>query len=389
MTVEQPFSVPRFLLFSPVYVLLSLAIVLSITSTQPALSHLLDFGSFIAAGRAAAAGKNPYASDSSLVYRVQSQDTAQVLPSPNLNPPLSVLLFMALSSSEPMKAVSGWRILTALLFAAGLFVLTRFYPHSMNPMRIVWAISLAGFWHTIALGQIYAPLFVLAIGVWILCEREAFKLAGLMLGILIAIKPNFVLWLALLGFAGYTTAALSAAITALVVSLLPILTFGAQIYQQWLKALSDYPSSGLQIAGNSSFQSLTARFGSSEPGLVICALFIGLSLYFVYRHKKSLNKINALGIAGSLLISPFSWVGYTILVLPIFFSKSKWNWQDTVSAAAFSFPYVLILYFFQKSFLNSILFGWLYGWGLLLIVAGLIFDRDDRFFNNSLGNQVG
>jgi hypothetical protein len=132
----------------------------------------------------------------------------------------------------------------------------------------------------------------------------------------------------------------------------------------------------LLIAGNSSLQSLTARFGSSTPGTVLSVLLVGVGLYFAYHNKYSLNKINALGIVGSLLISPFSWAGYTILTLPIFFSRSQWNWQYKLSAAMLSFPYLVILYFFQKSFFNSVLFGWLYGWGLLLILVELVIPKD-------------
>src|SRR6266498_4988201 len=87
--------------------ILALTIILNFISIQPALHHLLDFGSFIAAGKAAATGKNPYTADSPLVYRVESKDTDQSVPSPNLNPPLSILFFIPLSKLDPANAVSG------------------------------------------------------------------------------------------------------------------------------------------------------------------------------------------------------------------------------------------------------------------------------------------
>jgi hypothetical protein len=321
-----------------------------------------------------------------LVYQVESQNTKQVLPSPNLNPPISILFFAAISDIDPIKAVSCWRIVTSILFALGVFILAYCYPNPKNPTRILWAFSLAGFWHTLALGQIYVSILILAIGAWIFSERGNHKLAGVTLGAIIALKPNFTFWLILLGATGYITVALSAVITALMLSILPILIFGPGVYQQWLAALSNYPSIGLLIAGNTSFQSLAARFGSALPGTVMSILFVGGVLYFARRRNFSLNKINTLGIVGPLLISPFSWTGYTIMTLPIFFSKSNWSWQYKFSASLLAFPYALILYFFQKSLFHSALFGWLYGWGLLLIVSVLILDKDEKSFNNSVEN---
>jgi len=180
----------------------------------------------------------------------------------------------------------------------------------------------------------------------------------------------------LLGLTGYTVTVLTAVMTALALSIVPVLILGPGSYQQWLTALTSYPSIGLLIAGNTSFQSLTARFGSAFLGTILSLLFIGVSLYFARRHKLSLNQINTLGIIGSLLVSPFSWVGYTILTLPIFFSRVNWSWQHRLSAAILSFPYIFVLYFFQKSLFSSVLFGWLYGWGLLLIVTELMFNKD-------------
>ncbi|MDQ3006209.1 MAG: DUF2029 domain-containing protein [Chloroflexota bacterium] len=360
-----------------VYFLISLVTVLNLISIQPALGGLLDFGSFISAGKAAQEGKNPYTTDSPLVFQVESQNTDQTLSSPNLNPPVSIIFFRPLADIDPSKAVSAWRVISAVMFVAGVFILARSYPKFTNPIRILWAFNLAGFWNTIALGQIYAPVFLLAIGVWIFTEKGYSKLAGIMLGIIIAIKPNFIFWLLLLGFAGQITTIFSAAATVLLLSLWPVALFGPQIYQQWLTALSNYPSIGLLIAGNSSLQSLSARFGSAIPGIVMSVFLFGVSLYLARRNKYSPTKINTLGIAGSLLISPFSWAGYTILTLPILFSKSRWNWLHLLAAVILAFPYLLILYLFQKSLFNSVLFGWLYGWGLLLMLVESIINQDE------------
>jgi hypothetical protein len=361
-----------------VYFLLALVTILNLISIQPALGGLLDFGSFISAGKAAREGQDPYTTDSPMVFQVDSQNSDQTLPSPNLNAPVSIFFFMPLADVNPAKAALLWRVISAIMFVSGVFILARSYPEFTNPIRILWALNLAGVWNTIALGQIYAPIFLLAIGVWIFSENKYSILAGIMLGTIIAIKPNFIFWLLLLGVAGQIVTILSAAVTALVLSLLPIAIFGPQIYQQWLMGLSNYPSIGLLIAGNSSLQSLTARFGSAIPGLVLSVLLVIVSLSLAYRNKYIPSKANTLGIVVSLLISPFSWAGYTILTLPILFSRPRWNLRHILAAVALSFPYLLILYLFQQSLFSSVLFGWLYGWGLLLILIDLIFNNDEE-----------
>jgi hypothetical protein len=35
-------------------------------------------------------------------------------------------------------------------------------------------------------------------------------------------------------------------------------------------------------------------------------------------------------------------------------------------------PFQLVLLFFQNSFTNFVLFGWLYGWGILALLAGVV-----------------
>ena len=82
--------------------------------------------------------------------------------------------------------------------------------------------------------------------------------------------------------------------------------------------------------------------------------------------------VSALGIIASLLASPISWTGYTILLLPIFFSLKKWTVPAMVSAAILTVPFQLVLQFFQTSFVSFVIFGWFYGWGILSLLAALV-----------------
>jgi hypothetical protein len=382
MTLRQAFGNPARIL-TPIITLLvlTLALALNWISTKPALNQLLDFGSFLASGKEAIQGGNPYSLNSPLVFRIHSQQTRQTLVSPNLNPPVSIVFFAALSRLEPIKAVWIWRLVTVILFCVGLAMLAMSHPESKNLLRLVWALTIASLWTTIALGQVYAFLLIFVAAAWLLAEKHYDKLAGLAIGVVVAIKPNFCFWLALLLIAGYWTMAVTAVLTGLTLSLLPVMLWGPGIYVQWLTALANYPSLGLLIAGNSSFTSLAARLGIPLLGWTISLLFLSFSLYFAYRNKGAFQRIHALGIVGSILLSPLSWVGYSMLTLPIFFSKAHWNWYLNVAAGLLAFPYVITLYFFQNSLFHSVLFGWLYGWGLVFLLAGLAKDKTDSSSN--------
>ena len=387
MATKQPVTdAAKFLLTLIAYVLLTAVLSLNIISLQPTLHGLYDFGSFIAAGKESINGRNPYTAEATQVYHVPSEITGQTLPSPNLNPPLSVVFFKAIANADPMQAASNWRITSAILFAIGILTLGWYYQPFTTPLRILWAICLAGFWITISIGQIYAPLFLLTMGAWILMEKGRTISAGVLLGALITIKPNFAFWLLLLGVTGYTQTILSATITITALSIAPILILGSQVYQQWIAALLDYPSLGLLIAGNCSLQSLTTRLGNENLGIFLSLILAVSALYYAYRNKTSLqlHNMNSLGLVTSILISPFSWPGYTAFVLPIFFSKQHWNWPYKISAACLAFPYLLVMNFFQRSLFDSILFGWLYGWALLLILIGLLLNSKKLQFAKPL-----
>ena len=73
-----------------------------------------------------------------------------------------------------------------------------------------------------------------------------------------------------------------------------------------------------------------------------------------------------------LLASPISWTGYTIFLLPIFFSLKKWTVPAIISAAILSIPFAIVLQLFQTSFVNFVIFGWLYGWGILLLLGDVV-----------------
>ncbi|HEX6975437.1 MAG TPA: glycosyltransferase family 87 protein, partial [Vicinamibacterales bacterium] len=197
--------------------------------------ELRDYGSFIASGRAAAEGLNPYGIYPLTFHVVIGRID---LHNPNLNPPLSVLPLQVLGRLDPVSSFAGWWIFSLACYVVAVALLARRYGAGAGGLLVPWALALAGFWDTLVLGQIYLPLVLCAVCAWLLLDRGRTVAAGLLIGVVVAMKPNFATWPAILLLAGHRRAALSAVASACALSLLPLLAHGAEIYRQWFALIA-------------------------------------------------------------------------------------------------------------------------------------------------------
>jgi hypothetical protein len=347
--------------------------------------ELMDFGSFYAVGLKIRDSENPYDPNSEYIFDINFSRVDAGGKMINLNPPISVLIFEHLARYDPYQAMKIWQISSASLYAFILLLLVKFYRQNIPPLKFIWAFTLAGFWHTLSLGQIYIPLLLFTVVSLLLMQEKRYLLAGMAIGLIIAIKPNFVLWAIFLLFSGYNLTFIVAGITSLIVSIIPVFIYGTEIYTQWLAA-SALRIETLIMPGNNSILGLTARFKDINIGVAL-SIFAVMILLVISKQIKSRNigqleYVFALGIIASLLASPISWTGYTILLLPVLFSIKKWGALVTASAFIFSIPFTIVLNQFQNSFLQFIVFGWLYGWGILLLLGGIFLTAHHEQHDN-------
>lgn len=331
------------------------------------LNSLLDFGSFIASGQLANQGKNPYSTTSPLIFSVEFQKLKHSGIAPNLNPPISVLLFQLIADVPVIYSVQFWRILSLAFYIFSLYLLLNQHKAS-SPFpiwKIAWALTLAGFWHTLELGQIYTFLLLLVAGVFIQTKNGDSISAGIFLGIVIAFKPNFIFWAIALAAAGHWGIFAAAGVVATTISAIPLYFYGFKIYQQWLEATNLFTPDLLIFPGNNSLLGLAAHFNAPKAGLIISTGLLIATLIIIRRRKPVLFKIHSISLVISLLISPIAWTGYTILTLPIFFSSHKWDVNMWIAACFFAIPFSFVLIFFEGSLFNFTFWGWLYGWGIL------------------------
>jgi hypothetical protein len=232
---------------------------------------------------------------------------------------------------------------------------------------ILWSISLAGFWHTIQLGQIYTILF-LALTLTLLFEkRGSYLIAGILAGFIVALKPNFLIWILLLAANRKWKIAIPASISFVALSAIPAIIFGPEIYLQWINA-SSLDERILGLPGNNSLPGLTTRLGFTEIGFYLGGLLVVMYSILIFNKRGVLkdNEVYELGIILSLLCSPISWTGYTILLVPAYFYRKDWSLISILSASILVVPFVFPLFLFDNSQQNFVFWGWFYGWAILL-----------------------
>lgn len=360
-------------------VLLVLSILVNALWVGLNVGKLRDYGSFIAAGKAVRTGDNPYGTFED-TFRVNYGDFD--VDSPNLNPPASIYTFRALALIDPYLGKTMLNLASIAIFGGVLAALFRAYPEKRTPLMLLWAVSLAGFWHAVELGQIYAPLLAATTFAWLLQDRRPL-LAGLLIGLTIAIKPNFVVWPLLLLLGGDRRTSLSALAAAAGISIIPLALEGPQVYRQWIEASREF--GGLEMPGNSAVVAILARAGLPEAGVVTSvAIVIGLAAW-AWRSGASKQELSAMGILGTLMLGPITWAGYSIFALPVLLSR-PWGGWERASAAFLAFPFWLLMLLMLLNPVTYVLIGPMYGWGILILfglVAGDSYRRLRRAPQNA------
>jgi hypothetical protein len=295
---------------------------------------------------------------------------------PNLNPPVSVPFFTLLDKIEPQRSFRLWWSLSLWCYVGTLALLVRRYGAGPGWLLVLWALALAGVWDTLALGQIYLPLVLASVGSWLLLERGRAVAAGILLGILVAVKPNFAVWPMLLILAGHYRAPIAAGATALVLMLVPIVLHGTLIYRQWMELIVTDTNRSAFLT-NVSLPGLAQRMEAGVFGLTLSlALLIGLSIS-AYRHRPSPLRASALGILGSLLASPIAWIHYTLFLLPLFFT-TRMSALMLAAAALLVIPVPFLLRFIDAAPWVQLTIGSAYNWAVLLCLGGYVLNNRAR-----------
>ncbi|WP_181706017.1 glycosyltransferase family 87 protein [Chthonobacter rhizosphaerae] len=324
---------------------------------------LWDFGSFVASGRAAAEGLDPYGLYP-LTFRVV-MDGFEIW-NPNLNPPAALPLFHLLSFLDPHEAFRIWWSLSAVSYAITVALLAHRFSNRRWVVPVLFAAALAGFWDTLVLGQIYTPLVLAGVAGWLLLDRNRPIAAGIAIGIVVAVKPNFLVWPVLLFLAGHTRAPIAAAATAAVLAVIPVALYGPEVYLQWANLVA---GDGARAAflSNASMAGILHRIGAGPFALVPGVVLLGMLAFWVLRQRPTVFQASAVGLAASIAASPLAWVHYTLFLLPVFFAGPA-SAPMIVAGLLLVIPVPLILELSTTPPIVQATVGSVYGWATLLVL---------------------
>jgi hypothetical protein len=334
---------------------------------------LNDYGSFWESGRAANEGLDPYA-----VYPDTFRSRATGHVHPNLNPPASLLLFAPLARLDPHVAMTvlWWG---GLLVYAGIVILTlRRNPRPNGLLIGAWALALPALWDGLRLGQVYVLLFAGVALVWYLLEEERPLLAAVAIGCLAALKPNLLLWPALLFLAGHRRVSITAALSFAAVSALPVLFFGPEVYVQWLELLRADVAGRSGYFANATVTAIGVRAGSHILGAALAALVVIWAVLQTRRRPMPALEASALGVGVAILASPVAWMHYLLLLLPALLRR-RWNAGIVAGAAVMVIPMVATFWVFRTLPLSypelapaiKATIGSAYSWGALVLVVSM------------------
>lgn len=329
--------------------------------------ELRDFGSFYASGQAASKGLNPYGVYA-LTYHVKSKIFEG--DNPNLNPPISVLLFEIVSTLDVHTLFKALWFLSLFLYGLSLCLLISAYSKNVTGWHLLLAFAFPGVWDTLFLGQIYMPLLLTAVGAWILLERNHAILAGLLIGVLAAVKPNLIVWPALLFLAGHRRASLTAWGVFVLLSVVPLMVYGYRIYGQWFHLILTDDPSRAAFPTNTSLFGLVARSGMSWVGLPLSLTVLVLLAGWAWEKQPPAIETSAMAISASLLTAPLAWMHYALFFLPIFFFRPL-TVAMKLGFGLLAFPLGLVIISESGPRWIVMTTGSAYNWAVLVIFAAL------------------
>jgi arabinofuranan 3-O-arabinosyltransferase len=305
-------------------------------TSWPTGPDLYDFGAFLGVGQALRAGINPYGA---LPLTPTTLVDGRLVPWPNANPPTLLPLFAAVAGLDPLGAMRVWFVISLGLYAILLAALLRAYPAKRTLLGLAWLVALMPLWENESRGQIYVPLAIATTGAWLALRERRPVMAGILMGLVTALKPNFALWPAALYLAGYVAPALVAAVVAAGLFAIPFFLYGPTIYLEWLGSITTDHGVDLRNVGSvfSVGALLGARPWSLLIGVVLAAMLVAGLAVWAARARPNPHDVTARAVVIALLAGPITWHGYVLLALPIFLSR-RWSNGSILAAILTMFP---------------------------------------------------
>lgn len=302
-------------------VLLMAAAVYSSSLSTHGPDGLKVFGSFWASGWAAAHHQNPYAVyPLTWIFHLPGRPGNVV--DLNLSPPALLPFFEGLSWLNPDVAVKVWTFLSLVLYLGCGALLVQVNREHIQHRQILWFVLARAAMNMLALGQDYSLFIALAVVAWVLLERDRQLAAGIVLGLLIAAKPNYALWAVLLLFCRRGRAAAVAFVVAAALCALPLALYGPGIYGEWTRAVAGDPH--WFFPNEVSITGFATRMGHPRIGEGLAAALLVFACGVVVWKRPSLRNTSGIALSVGMLASPLAWFHYALLLAGPLFAR-RWD----------------------------------------------------------------
>lgn len=292
------------------------------------------FGSFWASGLALSQHQNPYGIFP-MTYRFEDFLHHQVIVSLNLSPPTLLPFFQAISHFNPDSVIKVWTFTSLFLFLASLCLLLLEYGRQIQRRQILWLLLGATALDTMLMGQDYAVLLGCMVLGWVLIEHNRHIAAGILIGILVAAKPNYALCPIFLVLCGYTRIAKAAGVAVLAMACFSLMLYGPQVYLQWWHAIAGDPHWNLPT--DVSLTGFASRLGVRIVGQILAVVLLAGTTIFVAWKRPSVANAIGLALCVGMLASPLAWLDYAIFLTPVLLRR-PWNFPFSIAMVMLMLP---------------------------------------------------
>jgi len=290
------------------------------------------FGTYWESGHAAIYGLNPYTAypeTGRVDYSPYGGSAAT--PDVNLNPPVLLPYFQLLAHLTIPRFIVLQIIISALWFAAGTLLL----GPGLQGRQAICLLASVPVIAAISSGQIYGLLFLLSALAWQFHKKGWVVWCAACIGLLVAIKPTFLLWPVILFFAGHRRLAWLSVTAATLFSAAPFLIYGPGVYRDWLAALTHDPH--WIDRQNIALTPFFTRLGYPAIGVMVAVLVAATLSGYAWKYRPDFDTVSGVGIAAGILCAPLGWYAYVLILAPFFVAR-RWNWFDTLAASIFFVP---------------------------------------------------